>query len=174
MLKTSAWESFLNVQIAPGKFVKTVGVAVLLMLALLLGQYALLGEHLWELYPLQEMTIAAAPGRMIYELPVIGILCHTVLIPISVTGLFYAPGFAPMCCRKTWLGYLILPLILLAPVVFEILWRGVSAYVIPRYLFQLPMHLIACWAYQKADTVWASAATLALFNLGTSIIFLLT
>lgn len=173
MFKTYAWESLLEVQMFPKKFFKTVGVAALVMLTLALGLRYLLGYYLWNIYPIQEMTIAAAPGVMVHELPVLGVLCHTVLTPISVVGLFYTVGFAPMCCRKTWLGYLVITLLLMIPCALEILWRGMSEYVIPRYLLHLPMHWIACWTYQKADTVWAPVATLAIFNLGISLLVLL-
>lgn len=171
ILKDYALESLLEVQLETKKFLKTVGIAALIMLpiAILLVP----GGYLGTVYPIQAMTIAAAPGVMVQQLPVIGTLCNTVLAPISVTGLLYAAGFAPMCCRKTWLGYLTLPVVLLGPVAFEILWRGLSDYVIPTYLAQLPIHFIACWTYQKTNTVWAPAATLALFNLLISILILL-
>lgn len=173
ILKGYAGESLLEVQLYPQKFLKTVGIAVLLMLVLALSLYFLLGDYLWNFYPIQEMTIAAAPGVMVDELPVLGVLCHVVLTPIAVTGLFYAGIFAPLCCRKTWLGYLGITLLLMIPCVLEVLWRGMSWYVIPTYLLQLPMHLIACWSYQKTNTVWAPVATLAIFNLTISLSILL-
>ena len=57
----------------------------------------------------------------------------------------------------------------------DILWRGDAQLQIPLFLLNLPIHLIACWSYQKADTVWAPLATLSIFNLVTSLlnIFLL-
>lgn len=171
ILKDYALEALLEVQLDPKKFMKTVGTAVLMMVPIAL--FLVPDGYLGEVYPIQSMTVAAAPGVMVQQLPVIGTLCNTVLAPISVTGLLYAAGFAPMCCRKTWLGYLALPVVLLGPVAFEILWRGLSDYVIPTYLLHLPMHFIACWSYQKADTVWAPVATLAIFNLLISILILL-
>ena len=173
ILKEYAVESLLEVQLDPKKFVKTVGIAVMIMVSIAPVLLVASGVLMGEVYPIQSMTVAAAPGVMVEQLPVIGTLCNAVFTPISVTGLIYAAGFAPMCCRRTWLGYLTLPLVLLGPVVFEIMWRGLSDYVIPTYLLQLPMHYIACWAYQKADTVWAPVTTLALFNLLVSIIILI-
>jgi hypothetical protein len=173
MLKGYAIESFLEVQLDPKKFFTTVGIGALLMLAFAGELWMLLGAGLWEVFPMQPMSIATAPIVMVNELPVIGTLCNAVLVPISVVGLLYVSCFAPMCCRKTWLGYLIIPLMALAPVIFEVLWRGLSDYVIPTYILQLPMHFIACWTYQKADTVWAPLATLAIFNLITSLLCLL-
>ena len=59
------------------------------------------------------------------------------------------------------------------PLIFDILWRGNAEYVVVAFVLQLPMHWIACWTYQKADTVWAPIAALAIFNLGTSLMALL-
>ena len=172
MFRSYAVESFLNVQMDKGKFLKTVGLASLVASGLVLGMYFLLGPVLWDVFPIQVMTVAAAPGVLVSELPVLGILCNVVLVPIAIVGLLYVPGFAPLCCRKPLLGYLLLPLVVLGPTVFEILWRGMSDYVIPTYILYLPIHFIACWTYQKADTVWAPIATLAIFNLVTSLLCL--
>ena len=173
MLKSYAVDSFLEVQLETGKFFKTVGIAALIMLTLALELYFLFGPALGEVFPIQVMSVATTPSVLANQLPVLGILCNVVFCPIAVVGLLYVPCFAPMCCRKTWLGYLVIPLMALAPTVFEILWRGVSDYVIPTYILYLPIHFIACWTYQKANTVWAPLATLAIFNLGTSILALL-
>ena len=102
-----------------------------------------------------------------------GTLCHTLITPIAVVGLFYVVGFAPMCCRKPWLGYLAVTILLMLPAAFDILWRGGAALVIATYILNLPMHLIACWSYQKADTVWAPLTVLSIFNLITSLVSML-
>lgn len=41
------------------------------------------------------------------------------------------------------------------------------------YLAQLPLHMIACYAYQKADTVWAPIAVHTAANLAYGLLFLL-
>lgn len=170
MFKAYAWDSLLNVQMYPGKFIKTVGIAVLLMLALALGLYFFPVPIAVDAYPINEMGVAVSAGVMVETLPVFGTLCHVLLTPIAVVGLFYIAGFAPMCCRKTWLGYLVVTALLILPAAFDILWRGDAEYVVPTFLLQLPMHWIACWSYQKADTVWAPLATLSIFNLVTSLL----
>lgn len=169
MFKAYAWDSLLNVQMYPGKFIKTVGVALLLMLSLTLGLRFGLGIYVADAYPINEMGVAVSSGVMVEELPVFGTLCHVLITPIAVVGLFYTVGFAPMCCRKTWLGYLVVTILLALPPAFDILWRGDAEYVVSTFLLQLPMHWIACWTYQKADTVWAPLATLSSFNLITSL-----
>ena len=170
MFKTYFADSFLNVQLNPGKFFKTVGVALLLMLALVPVLLFSLGYYVLDSYPINEMGVAVSSGVMVDALPVFGTLCHTLLTPVAVVGLFYTVGFAPMCCRKTWLGYLTVTFLLMLPDAFDIIWRGETEHVLLGFLLQLPMHLIACWTYQKADTVWAPLATLSVFNLTTSLL----
>ena len=170
-------DSFLNVQLDIGKFLKTVGIAVLLMLALALPLILSLAltpyffpfPMVADAYPMNEMSIAVSSGVMVDKLPVFGTLCHVLFAPVAVVGLYYAVGFAPMCCRKSWLGYLVVTGLLMLPSAFDILWRGNAEYVVCVFLLQLPIHLIACWSYQKADTVWAPIVTLSVFNLITSL-----
>lgn len=173
MHKAYAWESFLNVQLDPGRFFKTVGEALLLMLALTLVLYFEMNIYVFDAYPINEMGVAVSSGVMIGQLPVFGTLCHTVLTPIAVVGLFYTAGFAPMCCRRTWLGYLAVTLLLILPIAFDIVWRGDTEYEVTTFLLQLPMHWLACWTYQKANTVWAPLATLSAFNLVTAVLGML-
>lgn len=170
MFKTYFGDSFLNVQLYPGKFFKTVGEALLPMLLLALERYFISPYTAGDAYPINEMGVAVSSGIMLKHLPVFGTLCHLLFAPVSVVGLFYATGFAPMCCRKTWLGYLMVTFLLLLPAGFDVLWRGDAEYVMTNFLLQLPIHLIACWSYQKADTVWAPLATLSIFNLITSVL----
>jgi len=170
MFKAYFGDSFLNVQLDPGKFFKTVGVALLLMLILALELYFFPVPAAVDAYPISEMGVAVSSGIMVEHLPVFGTLCHVLFTPVAVVGMFYTVGFAPMCCRKTWLGYLMVTFLLMLPAAFDIIWRGEAEYVVTTFLLHLPMHWIACWSYQKADTVWAPLATLSVFNLVTSLI----
>ena len=170
IFKNYALESFFNVQLDTKKFFKTVGVAALVMLALATELYLSPVPMVADAYPISEMSgIAVTPGLMVSAQPVFGTLCHVLITPIAVAGLFYVPVFAPMCCRKPWLGYVMVTLALAIPSAFDILWRGQVDMVIPLFLLNLPIHLIACWSYQKTDTVWAPIATLSIFNLFTSL-----
>lgn len=170
MFREYFWDSFLNVQLAPGKFFKTVGIALAVMLLIAHLFLFLPIPMAWDALPISEMNVAVSSGVMVSYLPVFGTLCYTLFTPLAVVGLFYAVGFAPMCCRKTWLGYLMVTFLLMLPAAFDIIWRGDVRYVVTSFLLQLPMHWIACWTYQKADTVWAPLATLSVFNLVVSLI----
>lgn len=174
MFKSYLEESFFNVQLYTKRFLKTVAVASLLMVTIALELY--FGLHLWmgDTYPINELSITVTSGLMVQELPLWGTLCHTIVAPFAIAGMFYATGFAIWSCKKPWLGYLIVPIVLLIPGLLDINWRvGNTDLVLFNYFLQLPIHLIACWAYQKADTIWAPITCLAIFNLATSILCLL-
>lgn len=173
MLKTYLVDSFLNVQMDPKGFFKIVGLSALVMLVLAAGLYYCFGPAVVNFYPLGEMTVALTSGYLVEIQPIFGTVSYSLFTPFVVVGLFYVSGFAPVCRRNRWLGYLVVTAVLAVPCAFDILWRGDAIYVIPTFIMQLPMHWIACWTYQKADTVWAPIATVAIFNLGTSIMALL-
>ena len=173
MFKSYMGESFFNVQLYTGRFVKTVAIATLMMLTLALEFQFLLGLPVLNAYPINELPITMVPSYMIDEIPIWGTLCHTLVAPFTIAGLFYATGFAPFCCKKFWLGYLIVPIAVLIPLALDMNWRGGTEWMLQAYLMQLPIHLIACWSYQKADTIWAPITCLAIFNLGTSLLCLL-
>jgi len=162
-------DSFFNVQLDPRRFIKTVVDALLALLLVALVLYVTVPATM-DAYPINEMDVAVSAGWMVEHIPVFGILCHTLFTTVAVVGLFYAVGFAPMCCRKPWLGYLMVAFLLMLPAGFDILWRGEWEFVMRTYLLRLPIHLIACWSYQKADTVWAPLTTLVVFNLVTSLL----
>lgn len=173
MFKSYLGDSFLNVQLYTKRFVKTVAVATLMMLTLALELQFGLGLPVVNAYPINELPITMVSGFMVREQPILGTLLHTLATPFAVAGIFYATGFAPFTCKKPWLGYLIVPIVVAIPIALDVNWRGGAEYAVPTYLLQLPMHLIACWSYQKADTIWAPITCLAIFNLGTSILCLL-
>lgn len=173
MLKTYLQDSFYQVQFDPQKFFLTIGVAALVMVVLVEVLYTCFGNMIIDFYPISEMTIALTSGLMVESQPIFGTICHTVFTPFAVVGLFYVSGFAPVCRRSRWLGYLVVTVVLALPCAFDILWRGGADLVIPIFFMQLPVHLVACWTYQKLDTVWAPIATLAVFNFGTSLLALI-
>lgn len=173
MFKSYMGESFFNVQLYTKKFIKTVALATLMMLTLALEFGMGLGLPILDAYPINELSITVTSGVVISEQPIWGILCHVLISPFAVAGLFYATGFAPFCCKKPWLGYLIVPIVLIIPCQLDINWRGGGELVWGMYLLRLPIHLIACWSYQKADTIWAPITCLAIFNLGTALLCLL-
>ena len=88
------------------------------------------------------------------EQPLWGTLCLILLEPFIISCLFYATAFAPICTSRPLLAYLAVTVLflLLNLVLAFCLWSLEVQLAI--YLVQLPVHLIACWAYQKTDTVW--------------------
>lgn len=127
-------------------------------------------QNLFDVLPLSEMTTTMTPGYMVYNIPVPGLICMTAVVPFSVTALYYATGFAPVCCRNRWLGYLTVAGLLILPTLFDILWRGEPEFAFYEYLIRLPIHWIACWSYQKTDNIWTPVFSLAAVNFATSLL----
>lgn len=115
--------------------------------------------------PLSEMDLQLLSSSSLYYSPLFSTVCLTLCIPVTVGCLYYATGFAPACGNITWLGYLLAALIPALPRLINALtfWDPAEELVI--YLCQLPIHLVACWTYQKTDTVWTPILTLAISNL---------
>jgi hypothetical protein len=155
---------------------------VALTVALILGaELVLLGglyisgfdiTKMLENLPVTEMSVSHTPLFVIDLEPVFGTLVMSVFAPISICVLFYCLGFAPICYRKPWLAYLCVAALTLIPPVIDILWRGEAALVLSGYLVSLPVHLLACWSYQKTDNVWTPMISLSITNLLTSVILL--
>lgn len=173
MLKPYLADSFLNVQLDPKRFFMIVGLSALVMLVLAAGVHYFMGRMAVDFYPVTERIVALTSGLMVQNRPIFGTICCSLFTPFAVVGLFYVSVFAPVCRHNGWLGYIVVAVFMAVPSVLEILWRGNGVYTGLTFLLQLPMHWIACWTYQKADTVWAPVATLAVFNLGTSIMVLM-
>lgn len=172
MCKEYLADSFFNVQTDTRNFLKTAAIALLLMLLVTpwnAVKFYTYGPQTTDYFPLSEMAIALLPGYFAYNLPVWGTLVLTFLTPFSISLLFYASTFAPAAETRPWLGYLLVCVVTALPNLFDIFWREDIAYNLTRYLLQLPIHLIACWSYQKTDTVWTPILALAGFNLAASL-----
>ena len=174
-------ESFLNVQ-ADFKNILTISLVAgsmmcLLMLVYIIGYYVtgipFLGLAAFGTLPVAEVELFVLSSEIVRQVPVFGIICMSVLVPISISCLFYATAFAPAACNRPWLGYLLVALILAFPRVCNAVTYWVPMEQLHLYLIQLPLHLLACWAYQKADTVWAPILCLSITNLAASLLQLL-
>lgn len=145
--------------------------AFVLMVAAVVAQMApmvMLGmpvEYLLNAFPLVEMSATCTPGYLAFINPIFGTLCLTLAVPVSTCGLFYIVGFAPACSKKTWLGYLCVAVVTLIPALVGIMWQVDAVLAMDMYLLQLPVHLIACWSYQKTDNIWTPIFALGLLNL---------
>lgn len=139
------------------------GVELVWLGALYLGGFDIF--LMLESLPIAEMTVSHTSLFLLNLQPVFGTIALSVFAPISICALFYCLGFAPLCNIKPWLGYLGVAVITLIPPIINILWRGEAAYVLLGYLAKLPIHLLACWSYQKTDNVWTPLLSLAGANL---------
>ena len=149
----------------------TVGLIVVAELVWL-GSLFLYGfniDYFLEFLPVVEMSVSHTPLALIQIEPVFGTIALSIFTPLSICALFYCFGFAPVCCKKTWLAYLCVAAITLIPWVIDVLWRGEAALALSGYLVQLPIHLLLCWSYQKTDNVWTPMVSLAITNLLLSI-----
>lgn len=153
-------------------FMKTVSMSAALIFFLACVLHALFGfsGNILQLsaygtLPLAEMELFTLSSNLIVINPIWGTLCMVVLAPVTVSCLYYAPVFAPICCKKPWLAYLVTALFLAFPRYCNAstYWDPTQEWIL--YLTQLPLHMIACWSYQKTDSVWAPIATHALVNL---------
>lgn len=127
-------------------------------------------RNLLDVIPVSEFTMTMTAGYMVTNIPVPGLLCVTAVVPFSVTAMYYVTGFAPVCCRNRWLGYLTVSGLLLLPALFDFIWRGDVSFVFHEYLIRLPIHWIACWSYQKTDNIWMPVFSLAAVNFATSLL----
>ena len=157
-------------------FIKHVVLTVGLMLGVelvLLGVLFFAGfntSNMAECLPMVEMFISQTPRYLLTIQPIFGTITFSVLVPITVCSLFYCLGFAPVCYKKPWLAYVCIAVITFFPVVVNILWRDEVVFGLSSYIAYLPIHLLACWSYQKTDNVWTPIASLAITNLLMSVV----
>lgn len=157
-------------------YLKHIALTVGLMVGtelVLLGTLSLCGfniDNMLEGLPVVEMFVSHTPLFLVTLEPIFGTIALSVFAPISICVLFYCFGFAPVCYKKPWLAYLCIALITLIPPVVNILWRGGADLVLSAYLVHLPIHLLACWSYQKTDNVWTPMVSLASTNLLVSVV----
>ena len=172
-------ESFFNVQMDPKGFARDVAITCVLMLIVILAEAWILFELYinplvtLNAFPMSEMNVALTSGLMAANNPIFGTICLSLLTPFAITGLFYVTAFSPLACRWPALGYLVVAVVMLIPCAFDIFWREQVDFVLMSYVLRLPVHLLACWSYQKTDTVWAPILSLGVINLLTSLVNIL-
>ena len=140
---------------------------------LILGEWYVCGlnpEYLANGMPVVEMFVSHTPGFLVSLKPLFGTLALSLFSPFCICALFYCCVFAPVCCRKPWLAYVCVALVTLIPPIVNIIWRGDALYVLCAYAFNLPVHLLACWSYQKTDNVWTPLVSLMVSNLLMSVV----
>ena len=156
-------------------YLKHVGVTVGIIFAadfLLLAYINFLGfdiAYIMESLPVTEMPLSQSSLLLVSTKPIFGTIALSLFSPIAICGLFYCLGFAPICNNKPWLAYLCIAGITMIPPIINILWRGDIVLSLCGYIICLPIHLMACWSYQKTDNVWTPLISLVITNLLTSI-----
>ena len=170
-------DSFFYVQLEPRKFAGKVADGVVLMLmvaAVAVGIGAAMDNSLLmqSAAPTTEFELFALPSVIISRQPVLGMLCMVLLTPFSTSLLYYATGFARTCSSKPVRAYLQIALLSAVPRIVNALTFWSAEEQILLYLAHLPIHLIACRTYQKADSVWAPIAAHMVVNLIASIAML--
>lgn len=114
--------------------------------------------------PLTEVELFVLPKDVILTYPVLGTLCMVLLVPITVSCLYYGAVFAPVCYTRPILAYVAMTVFIAFPrycnaVTF---WDPTEQMIL--YITQLPLHLIACRAYQKTDSIWVPIAIHTIVN----------
>ncbi len=160
MLTTDVWHCLKHVLLTVGLIL---GVEAIWLGVLYLGGFDL--SLMMESLPVAEMNVSHTSLSLVQFQPILGTIVLSVFAPISICALFYCTGFSPLCNIKPWLGYLGVVVVTLVPPIIDILWRGDAALVLYGYLATLPIHLLACWSYQKTDNVWTPLFSLAGANL---------
>lgn len=173
-------ESFFNVDYKPKKFIAVTATCAGLMLGLAAVAfliYYFTGSFVayslvFNSFPLAEMELFTLSGNVIYESPIWGTVCMVLIVPFTTSLIYYATGFAPTCNKRPWLAYPLVALFIAVPRIFNAVTFWNPAEELTLYLSQLPFHLISCWGYEKADSVWAPIFAHMVFNLFSAIVIL--
>lgn len=179
VFRTYLRDSWLNVSIAPRNILGvSLGAA-----AVIFGICAFyVGAGYFGLIPQANVIVLGAmpmtgfelmmlPGDLVILGGIPAMVFLTVLGPVITACMFYSSAFAPLCgSGKRFGAYAALAILLAVPRIITsfAIWGGWKE--LPLYLTQLPIHLIACWTYQKTDTIWTPIFTLAIANLCSCIL----
>lgn len=177
ILKEHLGDSWFDVSVAPKDYIRATLEAWILMMLWVLAS-TLFGRfitgsltYIGNFFPVSEFTMNMVPILMLKDHPIMTTLVFSILSPFAVCGMFYAAGFAPLASRKPILGYLGVTGVLVLSEMIRHFWYKLPGFVIDEFLFQLPVHLLACRAYQKTDNLWTPIFAIGLLNLTTSLLF---
>lgn len=173
-------ESFLMVQLYPKDVFGTAAACAVVIVVLKLATWilcavsgnAVFAEAAFGSLVTTEADLLYYSTALIGTQPIWGTLCLVFLVPFTITCLFYASVFAPICTTRPWLAYLLIAVLPVLPRLSLVFCLWPLQQEMAIYLLQLPIHLIACWSYQKTDTVWTPIATLVFSNLASALLSL--
>lgn len=115
--------------------------------------------------PMTGIELMLLPGQFVSYGGIPAVLFVVFLGPVITSCLFYATAFAPVCVSgHRFLAYAAVAALTAVPriITWFTIWGGWKE---PQlYLAQLPIHLLACWTYEKTDTIWAPIVTHAIAN----------
>ncbi len=166
-------ESFLYTPIDRKALCKTVaiGIGVMLLVANLeaclldVTKAPALSWAFSAILPAAESDLFALSSILSTSSPILGTISLVLFSPVAISCLFYAVVFAPICCKKPWLAYAVMAMYLAFPRLCNGLTHWDLQTELILYFVQLPMHMIACWTYQKTNTIFAPILTWAIVNL---------
>lgn len=158
-------DSFMNVQMDPKKFITTVAIACALMIAAAVVLTIVVGEEVLMVIPIKEFILWEWEATLVTSSPVISILVLAVCAPVAISCMYYTVGFSLMCANSSKWAYVIVSAVLFAPYLFRVTFHGVMDFEWQTYLMRLPLYLVACWAYQRTDSIWAPIVCHAVTNL---------
>ena len=155
-------ETFLMVQVRTKMILKTAffcALIVALYKILITYIFAARGNIIWanaafgSLISTESDLLFYSTAVLEYQ-PIGGTLCLSLLSPITVSCLLYGSVFGATCPSRPWLAYPLMAgtILLIRLSMAFCLWPLEEELAI--YIVQLPVHMLACWAYQKTDTIW--------------------
>ena len=163
VFKEVVWESFLMIILA--------AIVLFCTCRLFLNEYVAAGAD--GILPLFEMELFMYSGMLLDYRPILGTLGAILMGPVTISCLYYATVFAPLGNKKPTLAYIIMAFCIAIPRLCNALTYWFWQEELVLYLVQLPVHMLACRAYHKADTVWAPIAVLMMVNAVSSVALLI-
>ena len=167
-------ESWFEVTLDVKKFIRTIlvtcGYILMYAVAVFMTDHLFPEVNVFNVIPISESSSLIHGTLVLAEKPLLGVAAMTLLAPVTISCLFYGTVFAPLCSEHPVRAYIVMAIVLAVPHLYNILIKGWPEFEIITYLLRLPIHLWACRAYQKTDTIWAPIISLSIANLVCSIV----
>lgn len=175
-------ESVFDAQINWRENARIVAICAVIILGLYFAVHQILSyfapeELIWAMegmLPVASSDTYVLASSVVYCNPLFGTLCMVLVAPFITCGFYYASTFAPVCCNYPWLAYPVTAVVLAIPRIAHanLYWNAADEAIL--YFAQLPIHMLACWSYQKTDNVWTPIALHMVINLAGSLLILIT
>lgn len=173
IFRTYLQDSWLNVTVYPKRFWPVCLWAAGMIAALYGGVTYAAIEGLFDkaeitalgILPMEGVELMLLPGDFVLSGGIPALAIAIILGPVITACMFYAPVFSPLCVSgHRFLAYLAVAVLTAVPrfITWFTIWGGWKEKEL--FLFQLPIHWLACWTYQKTDTIWAPIFTHAIAN----------